>query len=153
MLTEIEGNLFELQDEGRITWILQGCNCFKTMGAGLAAQVRTKRPDAVKADNDYPKRPHERGGTYSWSAKDMVINAYTQYRPGRNFNYQYFAEVLQKINVDFKKETIGIPQIGAGIAGGNWNVIKKMIEEFLTDVDAVIVYLPQYQPKNVVNKT
>lgn len=140
MLTEINGNLFELQDNGTVEWIMHGCNCFKVMGAGLALTMARLRPDAVKADINFPYHAHDRGGKFSISLVDKVINVYSQYRPGKEFNYNYLAKALVQINMDFAGISVGIPQIGAGIGGGNWKIIRTMIEELLPNVDVTIVY-------------
>jgi O-acetyl-ADP-ribose deacetylase (regulator of RNase III) len=48
---------------------------------------------------------------------------------------------MRKINHLFKGNTIGLPMIGAGLAGGDWNRIKKIIEE---ELDAMDVWIVKY---------
>jgi len=77
-----------------------------------------------------------------------VVNCYTQYyHRGNNpkgpevMNLDYSALVLclKKINHLFKGKLIGMPKIGSGKAGGNWNMISKIIEEIMVDCKVTIV--------------
>ena len=47
--------------------------------------------------------------------------------------------VLKKINHEYKGKRIGLPKIGCGLANGDWNVVKKIIEDRLKDCDVTIV--------------
>ena len=42
----VKGDLLQMGKDGTFDIILHGCNCFNTMGAGIAAQIATKFPDA-----------------------------------------------------------------------------------------------------------
>jgi len=76
-----------------------------------------------------------------------VVNAYTQYGFGRNHSngtenpvdYDAVTMVMRKINHEFKGKHIGLPRIGAGLAGGDWNKIKGIILRELTDCDVTLV--------------
>lgn len=46
---------------------------------------------------------------------------------------------LRKINHQFHDKRIGLPLIGAGLAGGDWNIIEKIIGKELKDMDVTIV--------------
>lgn len=77
----------------------------------------------------------------------VVINSYTQYRYGRNHadgdktpvDYDAIRLCMRKINHIFKGKTIGLPMIGAGLAGGDWEIIEKIIEEELNAMDVWVV--------------
>lgn len=71
--------------------------------------------------------------------KLLVVNAYTQYQPGPNLDYDALTLCLRKINHAFKGKHIGLPQIGAGIAGGDWNRIKTIIQQELKDCNVTVV--------------
>ena len=83
------------------------------------------------------------GGFAPYEVK--IINAYTQYNPGRDVNYEAIRKALRKIQHDLPLEaTIGIPRIGAGIAGGDWRQIEDIIVTELHDRDVTIVsFIPQ----------
>lgn len=157
-MTEISGNLIELAKNGEFDIIIQGCNCFCTMGKGLAKDIRENFYPAFEADQNTVKGDRSKIGSYSsalcsvqleHSVKEvLVINAYTQYNYANSsslkkvdlFNYQGFEKILKTINKNYPGKTIGIPQIGAGLAGGNWDRIKTIIEENLPDLTVNIVY-------------
>lgn len=75
-----------------------------------------------------------------------VVNAYTQYSMGtdkQHLDYDALRLCLRKINHIFKGKKVGLPQIGSGLAGGDWTLIKKIIQEELTDViTIVVIYSP-----------
>lgn len=76
-----------------------------------------------------------------------VVNCYTQYKYGRNhvdgdktpFDYAAFKLCMKKLNHQFKGKRVGLPQIGAGLGGGNWFLIKEIILEELKDCDVTVV--------------
>jgi O-acetyl-ADP-ribose deacetylase (regulator of RNase III) len=76
-------------------------------------------------------------------AKEVhIINSYTQYSYDRNsrpLNYHALRLCFMKINHIFKGKHLGIPKIGAGLAGGNWNKISSIIQEVATDIDITVV--------------
>jgi O-acetyl-ADP-ribose deacetylase (regulator of RNase III) len=48
---------------------------------------------------------------------------------------------MRKINHTFKGKHIGLPKIGAGLAGGDWNRIKTIIQTELKDMKvSVVIY-------------
>jgi len=189
-LKEVEDDLVEMAYEGgHFDAIVQGCNCFQVMGAGIAPQINKRfggyplKEDKATKGGDYNKL-----GTYSvaymgnnggkapalemygggkdpidWhpigkamfnlfvSHEDKsclaIVNGYTQFDLGKdNFtgdipvDYDAIRLVMRKINREFEGLRIGIPEIGCGLAGGEWDVVSKIIEEELTHVDATIVH-------------
>ena len=149
-MKEIKGNLITLALQGNFDMIIHGCNCYCTMGSGIAKEVRERIPTAWQADQYTEKGNMDKLGTYSSAfAPDLiggafkVINAYTQF--GHNpidkpFNYEAFILILKKLNYKCKEQSIGIPQIGTGLAGGNWTKIKEIIKYELRDMNVIIVY-------------
>jgi len=77
----------------------------------------------------------------------IVVNAYTQYSYGKNhidgvdkpLDYEALTLCMRKMNLIFKGKHIGLPQIGAGLAGGNWEKIKEIIQRELKDCNVTIV--------------
>jgi O-acetyl-ADP-ribose deacetylase (regulator of RNase III) len=47
--------------------------------------------------------------------------------------------VFKNIKIDYTGKLIGYPKIGAGLAGGNWNQISKIINEELVDENHTLV--------------
>lgn len=95
-------------------------------------------------DKKFEKYPDE-GDTILFSLN--VVNSYTQFRYGRNhkdgdfkpIDYEALTLCMRKINYIFKGERIGLPKIGAGLAGGDWNRIKEIIQTELKDCDVTVV--------------
>lgn len=141
----IKGDLLQLADAGEFDAIIHGCNCFCAMGAGIALQIKTKYPAASEADKNTIQGHKGKLGTYtSAQVGDLtIINAYTQYMPGLNDlqeNYAAINTVMRRIAVDFAGKRIGLPLIGAGLAGGDWNIIRDIIRDNLEGlVDYTIV--------------
>ncbi len=148
----IKGDLLDLADQGRFDVVVHGCNCFHTMGAGIARQIRNRYPSAFTADCATNFGDAQKLGTYSVSevtsgtATFWVVNAYTQYALGatkRLVDYEALSEVFCSIARDFSGKTIGYPKIGAGLAGGDWDVISKIIDTALSGEDHTLV---EYAP-------
>jgi O-acetyl-ADP-ribose deacetylase (regulator of RNase III) len=75
-----------------------------------------------------------------------IINAYTQYEYGTdkmNVDYDAITMVMKKINHAYNGKRIGLPKIGAGLAGGDWNIIRDIIEEQLKNCEVTIVNFNQ----------
>jgi O-acetyl-ADP-ribose deacetylase (regulator of RNase III) len=144
----INGDLLELSREGHFDYILHGCNCFNTMGAGIALQIKNRYPEAYKADQKTILADTNKLGTFSYatipSCDLIVVNLYTQFEPGRNFNLSALDLALlrftNQLEGTFIEDTrIGLPYIGAGIGGGNWTQIRKVIKKHLDKYDTTIV--------------
>lgn len=153
-MKEIYGDLIKLAKEGYFDLIIQGCNCFLKMGSGLAKQVASEIPDAVKADNLTIKGDINKLGNYTIGIiynKDnfpisKIYNCYSQYNydaSTKPLDYEALTLCLRKINHNNPNLRIGVPLIGAGLAGGDWNIINQIIEKELKDMDVTIVH---YKP-------
>lgn len=153
-MKEIEGDLIELAKAGKFHMIVHGANCFCTMGSGIAKQIKENFPWAFYADAQTAKGDITKLGNYTKAVitrnniNFIVVNAYTQYGYGTDFpkiDYEALALCLRKLNHNYKGLRIGLPRIGAGLAGGDWERIREIISKELTDVEAVIV---NYKNKN-----
>lgn len=145
----IKGNLLESDCDV----IAHGCNCFNTMGAGIARQIARKWPQAKYADDTTLYGSKAKLGTYTKayiapSKPDKkplhILNLYTQYRYGRglHFDYNAYSKALAKLKAEFggKGLKIGIPKIGAGLAGGNWTLIAEITNKIFHD-EVIYVYV------------
>ena len=138
----VQGNLLEMGKNNEVDIIVHGCNCFNTMGAGIAAQIAQQFPDAKLADDETVRGDAGKLGTYTigMGGRLVILNAYTQYGTSKNgedvFEYTAFQRVLDKIALRFGKWRIGLPMIGMGLAGGDKVRILTMMEEFSKKVQA-----------------
>ncbi len=143
----IKGDLIKLAKEGHFDVICHGCNCFATWGAGIALQMKKAFPDAYKADCDEPKILRKLG---RWSVTIIeqptgpltILNLYTQYNYGTdkiNCDYQAIRDCFRGIKRHFSGLRIAYPKIGAGLAGGNWQVISAIIDGELAGENHTLV--------------
>jgi O-acetyl-ADP-ribose deacetylase (regulator of RNase III) len=158
--SEIEGDLIELAKEGKFEVIAHGCNCHSTMGAGIAPQMAKAfgcdRFDMELYSSDINKLGNIDYETVALGEKVIfsldfaknnrnepeltIINAYTQYNLGyRSIDYEALILCLRKINVVFMGKHIGLPQIGCGLAGGDWKIVRGIIQRELKDCKVTIV--------------
>jgi O-acetyl-ADP-ribose deacetylase (regulator of RNase III) len=56
------------------------------------------------------------------------------------------------IKTNFSGERIGLPKIGAGLAGGDWSVILAIISEELASEDVTIVECRPSRTRNAPNR-
>ena len=152
-MNNIKGDLIDLAKKGEFDVIAHGCNCFCTMGAGIAPQMAAafgcdKFPlEDYKYSGDETKLGKIDYKTIKIGEKDLtVVNAYTQYGLGGNpFDYEAFTKIVDEMNIVFKGKHIGLPKIGAGLAGGSWPKISSIIENGFKDCEVTIVtYKPVY---------
>lgn len=142
-----QGNLITLALAGEFDVIIHGCNCFHKMGAGIALEIKRAFPEAYECDIDSFKYGDiKKLGNYSAVFYDdlVVINAYTQYKYSSGAlcaNYNAIRKVFKKIAKDFNGKKIAIPKIGAGLAGGDWAIIKNIIEQEMTGQNITLVVL------------
>jgi len=147
----IKGDLIQLAQGGKFDVIIHGCNCFCTMGAGIAKTIKDIFPEAYKADLNTKKGDRSKLGNISWVKAEtkhgslIIVNGYTQYDwkgKGRKADYEAIRNVFIKVKNQFTGLRIGYPAIGAGLAGGDWQKISEIIEEELNGEHHTFV---QYQ--------
>ncbi len=144
----IQGDLLKLAQDGQFDVILHGCNCFCVMGAGIAQSVKQHFPEAFQADYRTEKGDRDKLGSYSStliekdSSRFTLVNAYTQYHwrgQGNKADYDAIRSVFKAVRQEFSGQRIGYPLIGAGLAGGDWTIIKQIIDEELESEDHTLV--------------
>lgn len=151
-MKKIEGDLIAMAQQGRFDVIIHGCNCFNAMHSGIAARIKVAFPEVCQADLETEKGNRAKLGTCISVECAManhhliVINAYTQYYrrgPGILVDYDAIRSCFKWIRQKYGSKRIGIPKIGAGLAGGDWSVISGIIEQELDGVDCTLV---NYKP-------
>lgn len=170
-LNYIDGNLITFAKEGMFDVIAHGCNCHSQMGAGIAPQMAKafgcdnfemeRWGSTIEKLGCIDYQIMVLGENAVWNSEDYknnrnepeltVVNAYTQFNYGRNhsdgdarpIDYEALTLCMRKMNKVFAGAHIGLPMIGAGLAGGNWNLIKNIIQKELQDCKVTIVkYVP-----------
>lgn len=164
---EITGDLFVEMFKGEFDVIAQGCNAFCTQGAGIVIPFKKhfktdKFPMELKGKGDINKLGQidwelftvVDGVVHNWLPPDntkgfdlYVINCYSQYHYGRNhadgdkipIDYEALTLCMRKINHKFKGCKVGLPFIGAGLAGGDPDTIREIFKTELKDCDVTLV--------------
>jgi O-acetyl-ADP-ribose deacetylase (regulator of RNase III) len=151
---EIQGDLFA--DLSSCDAIIHGCNCFHTMGAGIARLIKAKFPGAYEEDKKTKYGDIDKLGNYSvYNLRNspidpIVFNAYTQYQFGTDKQYANYAAIelaLLKINHYMSIDpfpngnVIHMPRIGCSLAGGDWNIVRPIVEKTLVDCNVKVFYL------------
>lgn len=149
------GNLIVIAMDGEVDVLVHGCNCFHTMGAGIANDIARIFPQALAADRLTLKGDRNKLGDFSLArgvnvngGHFSIVNAYTQYTcfgNGPHVDYDAVADVFKKIAIAFDGAHIGYPLIGCGLAGGDWNIVEGIINEQLKDQRHTLVVFNQQE--------
>lgn len=144
-MKEINGDLVKMAFAGEVDCFAHGCNCFHSFGSGIARTVRDVFPAAYRADLETRKGDEAKLGTCSVAqcGNVTVINAYTQFRYGRgkrHADYDAIRSCMRWIKDNYSGKHIGLPLIGAGLAGGDWKIIKAIIADELSGENVTIVH-------------
>lgn len=139
----VKGDLLAMAEDGGFDIIVHGCNCFNTMGGGIAREIAMKYPQAYAVDCQTKSGDYMKLGNYTTTLVETrefvtfrIINAYTQYGFNRNgsnhdlFDYTAFELILSKLEHYYSSNRFGFPLIGCGLAGGNKTKIMSLIESF-----------------------
>jgi O-acetyl-ADP-ribose deacetylase (regulator of RNase III) len=127
------------------TVIAHQANCMKAMGAGIAYQIKLKYPKMYEVDCNDPRSASEKlgGFTYARIQNGWGFNLYGQFRMGYGLQTDYKAleKAIDKMLTIIPELTrfdsgpaghtlkVGMPwKIGAGLAGGDWDIILNIIE-------------------------
>ncbi len=147
-MREERGDLLTLALSGRFDVIVHGCNCFCTMGSGIAKAIKEEFPEAYTADLVTSKGDRNKLGTYTCATATRdnreitIVNGYSQYHfHGRGVLVDYPAvrRLFAAIKQDFTGKRIGYPKIGAGLAKGDWQLLAAIIDEKLSREDHTLV--------------
>jgi O-acetyl-ADP-ribose deacetylase (regulator of RNase III) len=110
----------------------------------FAVSMKKAYPEIVMADHCTTKGDKKKLGTFTLVDYGdlIVLNLYTQYEYGNlipDVDYSAVRECMQKIKKRYSGKRIGLPLIGAGLGGGDWSKISRIIEDELGDEDVTIV--------------
>jgi len=164
----INGDLIKLALQKKFDVITHGCNCWCNMGSGIAVPMSKTfdcnifpKENQLEYAGDYnklgtidyiyfsiedgvPHHIHKNNSDYAHRL--IVVNSYTQFSPGRAtppydvpLDYDALRMCFRKINFEFPNKHLGIPQIGCGLAGGEWDKVGSIIEEETTDMKVTCV--------------
>lgn len=134
MIELIKKDIITALFQGDFEVLVHGCNCFNKMGKGLALQIQQRIPDAYNLDQKSKRGDITKLGTiatvYNSKRDQYVVNAYTQYRWGRDtYDYDAITKCLELVAKSFPDKVIGMPRLGCGLADGSWRIVEGIIEQ------------------------
>jgi O-acetyl-ADP-ribose deacetylase (regulator of RNase III) len=153
----IYGNLIQDFKDKKYDVIVHGCNTFGSFGAGIAKTIKEEFPEAYEVDLKAFKNKTNHLGTFSVASVgsgQTIVNMYTQETVGWNrihdcppvdytAIYRGFLalnSVLLKASKQTKYfPTVGVPAIGAGLAKGDLEIIKSLINLATPDLNITLV--------------
>ena len=137
----VKGNLLEAPEN----ILVHQTNCMGVMGSGIAKQVKEKYPEVLNGYYNYCKTntvENILGTALICEADDgkLIANVFGQVNYGTDkiyTDYEALRKGLEEVKVfaDQHFLSVALPyNIGCGRAGGDWNIVSKIIEEVFGDV-------------------
>ena len=154
IVKEVKANLLDTDCK----FIGHGVNCCNKMGSGVAKAILTKYPEVKTAYHQYHRdnihlaiEGHEDFLTTVQPVKvhdgKTVFNLFTQINYGYDgkqyVSYEAIKECFRLLTHECDDvNEIAIPRIGCGLAGGDWEIVKNIINEITEDkLDVHVYYL------------
>ena len=169
----VSGDLLNPMKEDAIA---HGCNCIGTMGAGIAKEIQSKWPFAmIKAykrlcsegwEHSFgiPNDPLEPGQVQYLKFKGfpLLINLFTQRgiwtqkdgSPPAKLKWieTCLLNMVSELSLVGEIKTVGIPRIGAGLGGLNWEDVKALMIEILGPVENIHFVVYEHYVPGVKNE-
>ena len=159
MITEYKGNLLN----SKADVIAHQTNCAGVMGAGVALQIK----EQLLAEGEYLKyvgfcnntpSKEQLGGMQLLKTKDhrLVANLFGQNRPqscGIATDYDALKKALNTLHrwAKYSHFSVAVPGLlGCGLAGGDWKVVRQLLEEIFSD-DDVSLEIVYFDEKDFLN--
>lgn len=144
----INGCLIKGFKQGEVESIVTCCNCFCTMGSGIALTIKENFPEAYESDCQTVKGSFEKLGTFSVARNNLgyIFNLYGQFDFGKYPKQYLVYEAVEKGLALIKTfcvlngiKSIGMPAgMGSGLAGGDRYIVHKLINECFGESDIVV---------------
>lgn len=138
----IKGDLLEAEAD----YIAHGVNCQGVMGSGVAKVIKTEFPEVYSKYKTYTKCFASQvliGDCLLVDAPTSkfkgIINLFTQEFYGKDgkryVSYKAIIDSFTKLNIQCNENIVAIPKIGAGLGGGDWDIIKELIDDSTPNVE------------------
>lgn len=147
MIEYVKGDLFAEHHP----FIAHGCNAQGVMGSGIAKIIREKWPECYKSYKKYCESNSADsmlGTVYVYTWNTTIFNCITQLNYGKDgkkyVSYDAIDKCFENIGSNpflFVKYYLAMPKIGAGLGGGNWEVIEAIIKHRLKDIKVKVYEL------------
>lgn len=158
MIHNVTGNILESSAEALVNTV----NTMGVMGKGIALQFKKKFPNNYKIYKELCENKELRIGQLlvteeeaMFSGKKIIVNFPTKTNWRLPSEYEYISKglaELKRIIVEKGIKSIAIPPLGAGNGGLDWQRVKQMIIESLSDLNCEIyLYEPTAAIKEILN--
>ncbi len=153
VIAHYEGNIvsafLDVKDL-RINDMAHGCNCFHTMGAGIAREIAKRIPKAYAADKLTDYGDELKLGTFSSAlthkkengVSSRIFNLYTQFVTGDDARYKAVEDCFTLLNLEYIKgkstSILGVPYIGSGIGGLDWSIVEHIIDQATPNIQVAV---------------
>lgn len=131
--------------------LVHGCNMQGIMGSGFAKAIREQHPGAYRAYRQAHETTGLHLGQVVWAQcrGRHIGNCITQEHYGRDPNvvycdYDAIRTAMREVNrkaAECGWPTVAMPQIGAGLAHGDWATIAGIVEDEMRDAVPVVYIL------------
>ncbi len=144
----VEKDLLTCFEDG-IEAMGHNCNCQRSFGRGIALAIKNKFPAAYQADLNLALSSRDRFGGISVAKPEqgVIYNIYGQfdYRGReRNLDYEAIYTGLVAVRNDMtnrKLKSVAFPCLmGSDLAGGNWEIVSKMVEVVFKDTGISVTF-------------
>lgn len=146
----IRGDIIKALKNKEIDILAHGCNCRNGFGSGIAGQLAIQAPKAKNAYHQFYKEGKAKLGNVQFVESEIgtIANCMTQLNYGNAqrtgivyLDYRALYDVLVILKEQAKRgKKVGIPKIGCGLAGGDWNLVKNMIDDVFVG-EEIYVYI------------
>lgn len=150
MVKFVAGDLFTYPG---LDAIAHGCNCAGVMGAGIAKEFKKRYPVMFERYQSLCKQGlFTPGDIFPWHEHDEHLRRVTIFNLATQDKYINPAELQSiaicldqmitfvKQNKHIAIKTIGLPRIGAGLGGLDWEDVKQVILDLDTEGLELIVF-------------
>lgn len=150
-----KGDLFSYVP-GYHTILAHGVNCQGVMGSGVAKTFKEKYPRAfddyihfLKCFKDNYSHAPLGEVCFTHVGNDLeLVSMFTQEFYGKDgkkyMSYEAFFNSFRRVADYYEESTIVMPKIGAGLGGGDWEIIEGLINIILENrpkVDVIVFEL------------
>lgn len=144
----VKGNIIDIAKTGNYDCIAHCCNCFNTMGSGVAFSLKIAFPEIYEADKKTSRGDLNKLGNFTSTTIRInnnlttIYNLYGQYRYGRDKKYlNEYALGLAMYKMELYLESysrILLPKLGCANAGGSWEDVSKIIVDILCSNNHIV---------------
>lgn len=146
MITYKKGDILKALEDNEIDVFAHGVNCSNGFGSGIAGQIAKKYPSIKeKFHSDSAHNFDTLGFALPYFTDDgLIFNCYTQEEYGsKGIKYVSYDAIEESLRIVYgycklRSLNLGLPKIGCGLAGGNWNIVEAIINEVFKDMEVTV---------------